>query len=320
MKNLIFIWLIVAAKSTIAQQTGLTESYPFQKLGHNPALASLDQKLHAVVLGQYGDLNETENLKNYYLAMEVPILKSMGLAVQYSDYSYNYTYLKNLSLSISKHIKLGENTTFSYGFTGGQVNTTIDYENNNTLTVVKEADKNSSAIISKTPINSAGQYSENQYLLGAGVFLNANQWHIGIAIPNIIKNQIPLVIDPNTQVVLERPAYFSLEKDFKLSDKLKLTSGGLYRFTKNPYQKGLDIQSSVMLNEKYSLGLWYQRIGAEQIKNQNKPLLVVAEIIIKKARLAYSVNLINNSSSYSNIKQQIMLRLDIDYLKKKQKI
>ena len=65
------------------------------------------------------------------------------------------------------------------------------------------------------------------------------------------------------------------------------------------------------------MGLLQQRLGSSSL-SQNRPLLAVAEVVVNKVRLAYSYNLANTSTNYTNIKQQILLRLEIDYIKKKQ--
>lgn len=301
------------------QQMGHTESYPLNKLGYNPAMASIDRKAHFTTIGQYGDNNSLGSLKNYYLAAEIPLLKSAGLAIQYSDYSNLLLKNKTLSFGFSKHLKINEKANISFGINTGFVNSKIDYNTEYGLSIVKEADKSSASFIPPSgTMQGKNEVVESQYILGGGVFFNAEKWHLGFAIPNLIKNDLPADITQTTKVILERPAYLSLERDFSINKKFKITSGGLYRFSKDEFQKGLDIQSSIWLKEKYSLGLWYQRIGAKSL-GVNKPLLATTEIIVNKVRMGYSFNLTNNAANFTNIKQQIMLRLDIDYLKKKQK-
>ncbi len=319
MKNISLILIMLFANYAFTQQMGHTESYPLNKLGYNPAIASIDKKAHLTAIGQYGDNNSLGSLKNYYLAAEISILKTAGLAIQYSDYSDLLLKNKTFSFGLSKHFKINDKATLSFGLSTGFVNSKIDYNTDYGLSVIKEEEKTSAAFKPTSSNNQAKmEIGESQYLLGGGIFLNAEKWHLGFSIPNLIKNELPADLTQSTKIVLERPAFLSIEKDFKFSEKLKLTSGGLYRFSKNEFQKGLDIQSSIWLKEKYSLGLWYQRIGAKSIGN-NKPLLATTEIIVNKVRLSYSFNLTNNAANYTNIKQQIMLRLDIDYLKEKQK-
>jgi type IX secretion system PorP/SprF family membrane protein len=328
MQKLILLISFIFINKAIGQHQGFTESYPINKLGINPALAGSDPKMRFSAIGQYGKANELGSLKNYYVSLEVPILKSIGTSIQYSDYSNLLVKYNTLAVGFAKHFQINDKTSLSFGLNGGTSNVKYDYKSDyglsylqelNDKTVVKNPDKGSLLPSGSFGQNSVNQFAENQYLLGAGVFLNADKWHIGFAIPNLVKNKLPDNQDPAIKYVVERPAFLSLERDFDLTKKISLKSGTLYRFTKNEYSKGLDLQTSVWLNKKYSLGIWYQRIGAKSI-DQNKPLLGVAEIIVSKARLAYSFNLSKNSNNFTNIKQQVMLRLDIDYLKKKQKI
>lgn len=318
MKKLFLLISIFIINNAFGQQQGLTETYILNKLGVNAALASVDNDAHFTAIGQYGPANEIGSLKNYYLAIELPIMKSYGLSAQYSDFSNLLVKNNTVVLGLSKHFQLNDKTKLSFGLSSGVATTKYDYNSDYGISFVKEMDLSTS----KSTTSSFGpfkpkEYSGQQYLLGGGVFLNADKWHFGFAIPNIIKNKMPDIADSNKEYLAERPAFFSVEKDIKMSDKLKLTSGGLYRFSKNSFQKGLDLQTSIWLKEKYSFGIWYQRIGAKNIIGQSRPLVAVVELIIKKARLAYNFNL-NSQSNYTNIKQQVMLRLDIDYLKKKQ--
>ncbi len=319
MKNLIFIALFLSENIAIAQLSGQTESYPLNKIGYNSAYIANNGKASFTAIGQYGKNAEPGSLKNYYLALETPISKNLGAAIQFSNYSNLLFNNKTITIGFSNKIKLGETSSISIGLSAGAVNTKYDFETDYGLSIVKEAAdfKTSTDFPSSTKAGNINQFAENQYVLGAGIFLNASSWHFGFAIPNILKNEIPVDISTITKVQLERPAYLSVEKDFNLNQKWKLTAGSLYRFSKNEYQKGLDINTAFWFDKKYSLGIWQQRLGSKS-GAENKPLLAVAEVIVNKVRLAYSFNLTNNSANYTNIKQQILLRLDIDYLKKKQ--
>lgn len=319
MKILNILFFLFLVKTASSQQVGLTESYPIHKLGYNAALAAQNGQASFTAIGQYGLSDQPGSLKNYYLAFEAPLFKNIGAAIQYSNYSNLLFNNKTIALSLSNQFKLSENTTLSLGVSGGMVNSKYDFETDYGLSIVQEkADIQSpSAFPSTSKTANINQFSENQYLLGAGVFLNSKTWHIGFAIPNIIKNEVPADLNTNTKVKLERPAFISLEKDLILNPKWKIIAGSLYRFSKNEYQKGVDINTAFWYNKKYSLGLWQQRLGSKSL-SQNRPLLAVAEVVVNKVRLAYSYNLSNTSTNYTNIKQQILLRLEIDYLKKKQ--
>lgn len=319
MKILNLVFLLFLVKTATGQQAGLTESYPIHKLGYNAALAALNGQSSFTAIGQYGLNADPGSLKNYYLALEAPLFKNIGAAIQYSNYSNLLFNNKTLAISISNQFKLNENTALSIGVSSGIVNSKYDFETDYGLSIVKEnADTQlPSAFPSTSKTANINQFAESQYLLGAGLFLNAKTWHIGLAIPNIIKNEVPADINTNTKVLLERPAFASIEKDFIVNSKWKIIAGSLYRFSKNEYQKGFDLNAAFWYNKKYSLGLWQQRLGSNSL-SQNRPLLAVAEVVVNKVRLAYSYNLSNNSSNFTNIKQQILLRLEIDYLKKKQ--
>ena len=128
MKKLYFLILLFTTASVCGQKTGLTETYQLHKLGYNPSVAGANNQLRITTIGQYGPNNELGSLKNYIVAAELPIFKSAGLAIQYSDYSYNLTKNKTIALNIAKHIKLSEKSSFSYGFTTGLVDTQFDFD------------------------------------------------------------------------------------------------------------------------------------------------------------------------------------------------
>lgn len=315
--NLLFLFFLLKVAS--AQQAGITESYPIHKLGYNAAAAAQNGQASFTAIGQYGTGGQPGSLKNYYLALETPIIKNIGAAIQFSNYSNLLFNNKTIAISLSNQFKLNENTKLSLGVSGGVVNSKYDFETDYGLSIVKEkVDIDpTTAFPSSSKSANFNKFAENQYLLGAGVFVNSKTWHIGFAIPNIIKNEVPADLNTNTKVQLERPAYISLEKDIVLNPKWKIIAGSLYRFSKNEYQKGFDINAAFWYNKKYSLGLLQQRLGSSSL-SQNRPLLAVAEVVVNKVRLAYSYNLANTSTNYTNIKQQILLRLEIDYIKKKQ--
>lgn len=318
MKKILYAIIYLLAHNLHGQLMGITETYPLNRLGINPAMASYDQKLRFNAIGQYGKANEIGSLKNYYLSVEMPILKTNGISVQYADYSNLLLKSNTINLGIAHHIKFSDKTSFSVGLSGGISNMKYDYESDFGISYVKEADKaalDPSSMASSKSTQSLNKFEANNYLLGAGIFLNVDKWHLGFGIPNIIKNKLPDSQDLTKNYQLERPAFLSIERDFMLHEKLKLVSGGLYRFSKLPIQKGLDLQASFWYNSKYSLGVWTQRIGSETFLNNKRPLLATAEIAIKNARLAYNFN-INKATGYTNIKQQVMLRIDIDYVKK----
>jgi type IX secretion system PorP/SprF family membrane protein len=328
MKYLYFFFCCLVSSFAYSQQTGQTENYLLNKLGTNSALASIDQEAHVTALGQYGPANCLGSLKNYYFAAEIPLMKSFGLALQYSSNSFKLADSKTVTLGIAKHIDLGDKLKISLGVNGGYSNTEFDFTSDYGISLMKKGTVDKSTSIISGPngpmfSQNSNNFKQDQYLLGAGVFLNSDTWHVGFSVPNLVKNTVPNYMDPSKTVVLERPAFLSVQKDLKLNKKFSLTTGGLYRFSKiNPAQRGLDLQASLWLNEKYSLGFWYQRIGAKQASNMNesKPLVIVTETIINKLRLGYAFNFSNNPSNFTNIKQQVMLRIDIDYLKKKPKI
>jgi type IX secretion system PorP/SprF family membrane protein len=319
MKQLLLLTLLVGTNSLVAQQTGLTETYSINKIGYNPAAAGSENSIRITAIGQYGNINTLGSLKNYYLAAETQLQKSIGIALQYSNYSYNLIDHKAVSISITKHLPIGEKSKLSFGITSGLVNSKLDFTSNYGLTYItksKNVSETDLQAAQKTPQNNFENFAEKQWLLGVGIYFNAEKWHLGFAIPNAIKNKMPVDLTTGTKTELARPAFLSLERDFELTNKIDLKAGSLYRFTNNIYQKGLDINANIWLNKKYSLGLMYQRIGAENICN-GKPILAMAEVIIKKARLAYTFNINNKCNEYTNIQQAVMFRLDIDYIKNK---
>jgi type IX secretion system PorP/SprF family membrane protein len=320
MKYFILILFIFIKLTIFGQQTGLTENYVLNKLGSNPALASIDNKARLMATGQYGPNALNGNLKNYALTLEMPILKNSGISMQYSDFNYKLSKIKMLTIGIAKHVKFGDLGTISIGLNGGVANNQLDFSSDYGLSVVSEIGKSASSSADYQilkPSTLPTDFRKNQYLIGAGIYLNYDTWHLGFSKPNMIKNAIPDYLNPTKMQILERPTFISLQKDIKISSKISLTSGGLYRISKiNKAQQGLDLQTSIWLNKKYSVGLWYQRIG-NQTTNDPKPIIALTEVIINKVRLGYAYNFNEKPGTFTNIKQQIMFRLDFDYIKKK---
>ncbi len=326
MKTTLFILTIFIWQGASAQNAGITDTYVFNKLAINAATSCNNNKAKVLVISQLSDKNAIRGIHNNYVAIEMPISNKIGAAIQYSDFSLKLNKTKSFQIGLSKHFAVGDKATFSIGANGGISSTVMDFTSDFATSLLSQFESNPAASTSYDKTSgsflSRGQFpsndiSQNQYLFGAGIYLNAEKWHLGFSVPNMIKNKTINFLDPTKEVVLERPAFLTVEKDFILSKQLTLKTGTLYRFSKlNPYTKGLDIQSSIWLKQKYSLGFWYQHIGSK-IFNEPHPFMATTEVIFKKLRLGYSYNLRDNNKMASNIRQQIMFRIDIDYIKKK---
>lgn len=312
-KKLLHISLILfMAVQADAQIEGMSQSYVLNKLGYNIAYAGSQKKLRLQALGQYGPTKQLGGLSNYYISVDAPLGQGFNAAVQFSKYSYKVNAINSYTIGINKKIKINEQASLAVGINGGISNNEYDYDTDYGLSYVSAMTAKAGSFMPSS--YNKVEFSQAQRILGAGVFFNFNKWHFGAAIPNIIENKLPDYQNAGEVIYLQRPAFINVENDFKLSEKYSLRPGLLYRVTSNELSNGIDASLALRYKEKYSFGLWQQRIGAA---SGPSPLLATTELTLGGSQLAYSINL-SGSKNNNLIQQQILLRLDIDFLKAKE--
>ncbi len=315
-KYFILILLFIFSASARAQVAGISNGYLLQASQANIAQITNNDSYKAYAMLQLGPKNELGGLENYYLNLQSKLLKhNMAFSVQFSNLDYKLLHSKTINLALAKRLQLSPKTNISVGVNIGTSRNTINFDNDYGLSVIAEAMK-STSYTSKSQM-SANNYDKNQTIFGAALYANVDTWHVGFAVPNMIKNSQPQSAFPFDEQVLERPGFFSLEKDLKLNDKLEFLPSVYYRFSSDAFQKGADVVAQLRYLKKYKVGLAQQRIGQTE---GYKPLLAMAEVAIKNTGLAYTINLKSENSDFTNIKQQVMLRVDLDFLGNKQQV
>jgi hypothetical protein len=313
--NSLFIFL---AYTSAAQIAGLNNGYVVDKGQYNPAFWNNNNKAQLTVGGWLGPKTSLGAAENMYTSIRVHIYKNIQLGLMASNYAHEVSKTTAFVASASYKAQLNSSNYVTLGMQLGNATTKFDYSNGFGLSyqTQQSADKTASPASYAGQLDQLKTYANSQTLLGVGIFANFAKWQIGAALPNIIKNKQPNTQIPYNEQVLERPGFIQIERTFILQENWQLLAGVNHRLSKNIYQKGLDIQSVLNYKKKYGLGLIQQRISAT--KGQ-KPLLALAEVSIKNTTLAYTLNLSSNSYPFTTIRQQVLLRLDIDWLGQKQK-
>jgi hypothetical protein len=307
--------LLAISIASKAQVWGLSGGYLLQKSQGNVAMLSRSNATQVYAMGSLGPATQLGALNSFYIAVQSPISKNTYIGLSATQYEHNLLNNKAITINVAQKIKLSAKSSLSLGLNIGAAKTNFDLNTDYGLAYKAAEDilvpQKGSTFNLKVP--DISQYAASQAIIGAGVYLNFEKLHIGFGIPNLIKNMQPSTKYPYADSLIERPAYLSIERDVVLNKNFSLSTGINYRASSNAYQKGFDVLAALWYKQKYSLGLAQQRITAEA---GQKPLLATAEVSIGKARLAYNFNL-GPSQPYTNIKQQILLRLDIDLLKPK---
>ncbi|SDL58240.1 type IX secretion system membrane protein, PorP/SprF family [Salinimicrobium catena] len=235
------IIILFISVSTQAQQMPQFTQYMYNTISINPAYAGNRDALSVVGLhrSQWSGVNgapETQTLsihsplRNEKVGVGLSIINDQ---LGYEDYTYVYG-------DFSYTINVADSTTLSFGIKGGMSYYNLDEE---LLGAVDDPYLNGDTFNRWTPN------------VGAGLYLSAQKWYMGLSAPRLINN------DNNEKsefVALEQVHYYLTGGYvFDLSDMWKLRPTALAKVT-NGAPLSVDVSAAAIYNEKLYLGATYR--------------------------------------------------------------
>ncbi|WP_083961580.1 PorP/SprF family type IX secretion system membrane protein [Salinimicrobium terrae] len=236
---IILLFISVSAK---AQQLPQFTQYMYNTISINPAYAGSRDAISVVGLhrSQWAGIEgapETQTLsihsplRNEKVGLGVSIINDN---IGYENYTYAYA-------DFSYTINVSEATTLSFGLKGGMSYYNLEEE------LMEE--------VPSDPFFSGETFNRWTPNFGAGLYLSAQNWYMGLSAPKFINN------DNNEQseyVALEQVHYyFTGGYVFDLSESVKLRPTTLLKMTKGA-PLSVDVSGTFIFNEKVYLGANYR--------------------------------------------------------------
>jgi len=289
--------LFVGLGTSQAQQLPQFTQYMYNTISINPAYAGSRDGLSLTALNrnQWAGIDGGPNTQT--LSIHSPLRNEkvgLGLSVINDKAGYEkYTYIYG---DFSYTIDVSDATTLSFGIKGG-----FSYYN-------LDEDLFSEPSVLADPFfsDNFNKWTPN---VGAGLYLSAQDWYIGLSAPKLINNDNN---EFNQYVALEQVHYYLTGGYvFDLSDTWKLRPTALVKATSGA-PLSFDMTGTVIFDEKLYLGATYRvddAIGA-----------FVDFQIFEPLRIGYAYEYtISDLQPYSNGSHEIMLIYELRYKNTKYK-
>ena len=292
MKTLLTLTVILASLLKVnAQQDVMTSQYMFNGLFINPAYAGSHNYVSSSLIHRSQWVNFNGAPKTFIASVDAPILyQRMGVGLILAHDKIGVTSQTDIYANYSYFIKIGE------GKLGLGAKAGISYYSANVgdLTVW-DADDVAFAGTTRT---------ETLPKFGFGVYYFTKKWYAGVSVPTL------LAYDPdhNFNLSLTKSSamayhyYITAGYVFKASDYIKLIPAILVKYQPQaPVQ--VDLNCSIMCQDKYSLGLGYRT---------NDAFCVLLQFQLSKSyRIGYAYDITTSKmSNYSAGTHEVMLGFD----------
>jgi len=245
MKNFYILISIVFAglSSTQAQQLPQFTQYMYNTISVNPAYAGSRDGFSLTALNRNQWVGIEGAPRTQTLSIHSPLRNErigVGLSVINDKTGYeNYTYIYG---DISYTIPVGRETTLSFGIKGGFSYYDLD------------EDLFTDPQVMDDPFF-RDQFNKWTPNVGAGLYLSAQNWYVGLSAPKFINNDNN---DFNQYVALEQVHYYLTGGYvFDLNDTWKLRPTALAKATSGA-PLSVDISATTIYDEKLYLGATYR--------------------------------------------------------------
>ena len=245
MKNFYILISIVFAglSSTQAQQLPQFTQYMYNTISVNPAYAGSRDGFSLTALNRNQWVGIEGAPRTQTLSIHSPLRNErigVGLSVINDKTGYeNYTYIYG---DISYTIPVGRETTLSFGIKGGFSYYDLD------------EDLFTDPQVMDDPFF-RDQFNKWTPNVGAGLYLSAQNWYVGLSAPKLINNDNN---DFNQYVALEQVHYYLTGGYvFDLNDTWKLRPTALAKATSGA-PLSVDISATTIYDEKLYLGATYR--------------------------------------------------------------
>lgn len=241
-KYSLITFLLFIGITTYAQQMPQFTQYMYNTISINPAYAGNRDAISIVGLhrSQWSGMEGAP--KTQTLSIHSPLRNEkvgVGLSVINDKIGYeNFTYVYG---DFSYTINMTQTTTLSFGLKGGMSYYNLDDE------FLQE--------VPDDPYFNNDTFNRWNPNFGAGLFLSAQNWYLGLSAPRILDNENN---ERSEFKALEQiHYYFTGGYVFDLNDKLKLRPTALAKITKGA-PPSYDVSGTLIFDEKVYLGASYR--------------------------------------------------------------
>src|SRR5688572_847191 len=246
MRRLLFIFLLLIAvlpTELFSQQVATYAQYMFNGLAINPAYAGNHGVLSATALARFQNLGLEGAPQTQTFSIHSPLLNkrvALGMLVIHDQISViNQT---GIHFSYAYRIPVSDKTTLSMGLQGGMGFYQANYTD---LEVYQTNDPAFAADVRETRPN-----------IGAGLYLYANNYYVGLSAPSLINNAFDR--GPEFETVYQnKPILLTAGYVIPIHRLLKLKPSFLLKFVdEKPVE--FDVNANLLFDEVLWVGLSYK--------------------------------------------------------------
>ncbi|ARV07836.1 hypothetical protein BTO04_14520 [Polaribacter sp. SA4-10] len=241
-KHLLLLLLIISIHQINAQREPQYTQYINNTLTYNPAYINTQEDVTFTALGraQWAGFEGAPN--TYSFSAIFPSMNKLGVGLNIIRDEIGATRQTSFSADFAYEIQLSSTIYTSFGASAGGSFLNTNYNDGNVLNP------------SDPFLNNRNDFDPS---LGFGVMTYAENWYVGVSIPNFLKNsyysaQNNTLIDRANLQLFILGGYI-----FNLNDNLKFKPAVLARVTPNlPFV--MDYSANMLINNKITIGLSYR--------------------------------------------------------------
>jgi type IX secretion system PorP/SprF family membrane protein len=250
-KYLMFVLFSVHCFYLHAQQEAQYTQFMYNNLLINPGYTGARRVASANILYRNQWAGFKGNPQSYLASFDLPLPKAKKLGVGFivSNQSEGVMGRMTMTPSVSYAVIHTDNTTFRVGINSSFRQYRFDLERSN-LFIRNRQDPN---------LGESAQPAISNMNIGAGIYLDKNNFYAGLSIPNL--NENPLIL---SQIATEestgkelRHIYFALGGIIPIAKNMDFKPALLVKYVKNA-PLSIDANASILINKKIMGGVSYR--------------------------------------------------------------
>lgn len=245
MKNIRYILIgigLLYCNAILAQQDPQFTQYMYNTVSFNPAYAGSNNVLNFNLLHRTQWVGLDGAPKTQLFSVNSPVGANTALGLSIINDGIGPAEELNATVDFSYTLYFNDDIKFAFGIKAGLQSLQVDYTKLDTY----------------NPIDA--QFQENVSheapQIGIGGYLYANNWYLGVSVPNMLNTEHYDEIAVSTAA--ERQHFFIIAGYvFQLSENIKFKPATLVKVVSGA-PIGLDISANFLFNEKLTLGTSYR--------------------------------------------------------------
>lgn len=243
-----FLWMLLFGLYVSAQKTPQYTQYMYNIGSFNPGYAAsvVDPEISGLYRAQWLDVPGAP--RTFRLGVNLPFSNEKnGLGFNVISDQLGPTSQNYIEVAYSYQINLSDDTKLSFGINAGGSLLDIDFS------------KGDFEFLNE-PLLSTATINKFYPVIGAGAFLYADDWYLGLSVPNFL---IESIYDQEVVSIVEDKPQFNLIGGyvFELSDNLKFKPAFLMNYLESS-PMNLNLSANFLMNDVFTLGASYRSDNA----------------------------------------------------------